>query len=360
MDRSVKIKTLTTEPKGRTISISDIHANLDLYLALLKKIDYQPNVDRLIILGDFIEKGPKNLETLHYLMKQSETEDVHCVMGNCDFTCKNVFYSYRLNFLKHILILRKESVIHEMANKIGLDFNEDTDMEMYCHVLRKHFLKELSFVNDCPHIVETNDTIYSHAALVSPDNYGDDFKDVINEGFFLKKNIRFHKRVVVGHMPVTEYCHRIADFNPLYDPQMNVYSIDGGNVVKKQYGQMNALMIKDNRVTSDFLDFLPEVTVVRDVEPNNPLPLFVTWNNREIQILKKEEFQTLVYSQSLNRKFYVDNEFVIEETAGEYTNYQMPLKKGEQVKVVFPYGDKVQIKKNGILGWTYRSNLQME
>ena len=44
--------------------------------------------------------------------------------------------------------------------------------------------------------------------------------------------------------------------------------------------------------------------------------------------------------------------------AYDYTNYEIPLKKGDTVKEVFAYQDKVQIKKNGILGWTYRSNLE--
>ena len=52
-------------------------------------------------------------------------------------------------------------------------------------------------------------------------------------------------------------------------------------------------------------------------------------------------------------------EFVTKDMkAYDYTNYEIPLKKGDTVKEVFAYQDKVQIKKNGILGWTYRSNLE--
>ena len=101
MNRNVVIKRLYTKAK-RKIIISDIHGNLDLYKRLLIKIDYKPNEDCLILLGDIIEKGPKNLETLHYIMHQVQTQDVHCIMGNCDFIAKNVLYSYRLDFLKHV------------------------------------------------------------------------------------------------------------------------------------------------------------------------------------------------------------------------------------------------------------------
>lgn len=114
MNRNVVIQKLNSNSK-RKIVISDIHGNLDLYIKLLNKIKYHPNKDCLILLGDLIEKGPKNLETLHYIMLQTKTEDVHCIMGNCDFIAKNVLYSYRLDFLKHVLSFRKESLIHEMA-----------------------------------------------------------------------------------------------------------------------------------------------------------------------------------------------------------------------------------------------------
>ena len=83
-------------------------------------------------------------------MKQAETEDIHLVMGNCEFVCKNALYSYRLNFLKKVLLQRKESILHEMAQAIGITFNEQTNMEVFAQKLRQHFLKELSFVNDCP------------------------------------------------------------------------------------------------------------------------------------------------------------------------------------------------------------------
>ena len=359
MDRSVKIKQLETQPKGRTIAISDIHADYDGYTSLLDKIGYQKNVDRLVIVGDFIEKGVQNLKLLHTLMDQVENEDVHVLMGNCDFTCKNVLYSYRLEFLRFVLLTRKNSLIHEMADQIGISFDEQTDIEWYCQQIRKHYLKELSFCNDLPHVLETPDTLYAHAALPSANDYGSDFKDVINASFFLDHADYFPKRLVVGHMPVTEYCHDIARFDPIYDAKHNVYSIDGGNIVKKHSGQLNALIFDKDKVEVDCVQRWPLVQVIKDVNPDNPLPLFVTWNERKVEILETHQKQTLVYNKKLGRKFYVENEFIHNGTASEYTNYQMPLKKGEWVYIIFEYGDKVQIKRNGILGWTYRSNLDL-
>ena len=226
MNRSVVIQKLETKAK-RKIVISDIHGNLDLYLKLLDQISYKPNEDCLILLGDLIEKGKRNLDTLHYIMHQVQNEDVHCIMGNCDFIAKNVLYSYRLDFLRHVLGFRKESLIHEMARNLNFEITYNSNMANVCQILRKHYLKELCFLNDLPHVLEDEDHIYVHAGIESNENYGTDFKQVMTHPFFLETNEIFKKNVVVGHMPVTEYCTQIASFDPIYDAKHNIYSIDG-------------------------------------------------------------------------------------------------------------------------------------
>lgn len=159
-------------------------------------------------------------------------------------------------------------------------------------------------------------------------------------------------------MPVTEYCTHIASFDPIYDAKHNIYSIDGGNMVKYG-GQLNALIFEDNTVKMDRCDFLQERKVIHDVKYHTQIPFFITFNHGNIQILEQHSIQSKEYCPYNNRTFWVENEFVTKDMkAYDYTNYEIPLKKGDTVKEVFAYQDKVQIKKNGILGWTYRSNLE--
>ena len=360
MNRNIISQTLHTKTK-RKIVISDIHGNLDVYKGLLQKVKYIPNQDCLILLGDLIEKGEKNLETLHYIMHQVETEDVHCIEGNCDFIAKNVLYSYRLKFLKHVLGFRKESLIHEMARTIHLKINEDSDMSDVCMQLRKKYLKELSFLNDLPHVLEDENYIFVHAGIMNEYDYGTDFSQVMTASFFLNTTKHFNKKVIVGHLPVTEYDKHIASFDPIYDAKHNIYSIDGGNMVKKG-GQLNALILEGANISIERFDLLKEKTVIHDVKYHTQIPLYVPFNHGYVDLLEKEKHQTKVFSRYLNRTFWVENEFLYKDKNGykatDFTNYEIPLKKGEKVKVIFTYQDKVQIKKNGILGWTYQSNLE--
>jgi hypothetical protein len=363
MKRNIVVQQLPSF-YGREIAISDLHGNLDLYETLLKKISYQPGKDRLILLGDLVEKGTQNLALLRRIMKQCEEENVFCLMGNCDFTAKNVLYSYRMEYIRSILLQRKNSLIHEMAAQIGLpSLDEKTDVSSYFAALRKAYLKELSFLNDLPHVIVTPERYYTHAGLVSEQDFGSDMRYAMTLSFFMNQDVSFSKPVVCGHLPVTEYDRAIANFEPKYSVSKNIYSIDGGNMVKKS-GQLNALIFQANHVSSDSADHLPEAFVQEDVSPFNPSPLFLTWAQGKVEILKKREPQTLVFSSWLNRSFWVENEFLVQKKDGsymatDYTNYEMPLKKGERVKLVFAYQNKYQIKKNNRLGWTYTKNLRI-
>ncbi len=118
-------------------------------------------------------------------------------------------------------------------------------------------------------------------------------------------------------------------------------------------------IFEKNIVKVERCDFLKERKVIQDVDYHTQITFFITFNHGNIQILERNSIQSKVYCHYNNRTFWVENEFVTKDMkAYDYTNYEIPLKKGDTVKEVFAYQDKVQIKKNGILGWTYCSNLE--
>ena len=115
IDRSICAKSISIPSNRRIIAISDIHANLHIFQKLLKQIRFDSTLDELFLVGDLLEKGQQNMETLSYLMKLSQDSHVHLMLGNCDFVCKNILYEYRLDFLHEVLCQRQNSLIHEMA-----------------------------------------------------------------------------------------------------------------------------------------------------------------------------------------------------------------------------------------------------
>ena len=62
----------------RHIFIGDIHGCLDEFNELLNKLSYDPKEDRLILLGDLIDRGPDSVG----VVRKARELRLECVMGN--------------------------------------------------------------------------------------------------------------------------------------------------------------------------------------------------------------------------------------------------------------------------------------
>jgi len=62
----------------RTIVVSDIHGCIDEFEELLKTLSYKKEKDRLILLGDLIDRGPDSVG----VVRKAREMDLECVMGN--------------------------------------------------------------------------------------------------------------------------------------------------------------------------------------------------------------------------------------------------------------------------------------
>lgn len=65
----------------RLIIISDIHGCIEEFNELLKKVQYSKNTDRLILLGDLIDRGPDSVA----VVSRARELDIESVMGNHEF-----------------------------------------------------------------------------------------------------------------------------------------------------------------------------------------------------------------------------------------------------------------------------------
>lgn len=354
IDRSIIAKNIDVPKDRRIVAISDIHANLPVFKKLLQKINFQPDHDELFLVGDLLEKGAYNMETLQFIMELSKNPHVHPMMGNCDFVCKNILFSYRLDFLKEVLLARKHSILHEMAQQLQLEINEECDMEVIAKQLKEAFPVELKFVNSLPHVIETQGYIFGHAAILDEQNYGEDMRDVMTHDRFLHDAIPFQKYVIVGHLPVSEYCETICSFNPYIDSARHIICIDGGNEVKSA-GQLNALLIEHGRFTYAHSDNLKKAQVRKTYLPDCFDSHFITWHDSAIRILHKEQTRSYCEQLSNGQTMWIPNELIYEIKgkfhAENFTTYQMPVHQGDFVKIITTNETQTLVKKNGQMGW---------
>lgn len=66
----------------REIFIGDVHGCYDEWMSLLDAVGYDPGCDRLYMVGDLVNRGPKSVEVLEHLIAHPE---IRCVMGNHEY-----------------------------------------------------------------------------------------------------------------------------------------------------------------------------------------------------------------------------------------------------------------------------------
>lgn len=64
--------------------MSDIHGCFDEFIALLDKVNFNSQQDQLYLVGDLINRGPKSLEVMQYLLKYEDS--MFPVLGNHDLS----------------------------------------------------------------------------------------------------------------------------------------------------------------------------------------------------------------------------------------------------------------------------------
>lgn len=66
----------------RILAIGDMHGNFDKLLSVFRKVQFRPEKDLLILLGDYVDRGPENMRCLRWAMEMSEKENVIALRGN--------------------------------------------------------------------------------------------------------------------------------------------------------------------------------------------------------------------------------------------------------------------------------------
>lgn len=78
--RVVHAKLAPDAARRRTIVVGDVHGCLDELRDLLAECEYEPATDRVVLVGDLVNKGPQSAECVRFV----RTEGFGCVRGNHD------------------------------------------------------------------------------------------------------------------------------------------------------------------------------------------------------------------------------------------------------------------------------------
>lgn len=362
---TTKIKQISIESGKRILATSDIHGYLSYFKNILNKESFSSN-DILFIAGDMIEKGPDSLGTLRYIMELYKRGNVIPLIGNVDaYLLKSIYdlsEETAFDFYNYILSLRNwvgSNFYEELASECGYTIHSPEDILLSKEAVISHFENEFKFLAGLPTIAETQNYIFVHGGLcekrVSDNQNKSVFELTKFDAFMNNTPHDFDKYVVVGHWPVSLYNTSIQQLNPIINPNKKIISIDGGCGLKKGC-QLNLLIIPDincpvNEISYISYDGLPTVRALDDQIANDD-PIHISWLDRWIKIIDRgEEFSYVQHIHS-GRKLHIPNSYLKNENeCSDYTDYILPIKKGEQLSLISKTSKGCIVKKEGGIGW---------
>ena len=307
MNCPAKINRINLPDDKRIICISDIHGNLDLFKALLDKAGFCED-DVLILLGDLYLKGPKPHDTLKFCIKLAEKPNVHILKGNCDWG--------------------REDYLSE---------------------------QEVQWLDSLPDIIHTDKFIFVHSGIASENLEEEQTATVMKYDNFVEAAPSFDRWVVVGHWPVSMYCHDFPRHSPIVNEEKRIIAIDGGNVLKPD-GQLNAFIIQGGGFSHMSVDGLPTIIIEKD-RAESAGKLAITWNDRFVEIVEDGTPLCRVRHLQIGEVLAVPKSRIWTDRDGNAcicdmaTDHHLPVKVGDAVKVVGAFPDRIFAKMGDVSGW---------
>ena len=368
MDAVQKMMTTTirreTIPDGRRIlMISDLHGHAEGLKTLLKQAGFGRN-DVLVIVGDYVEKGPESLQTIRYVMELCSRYTVWPVMGNVDLWRLRSLMSddgeIQRNIVQFSLYARQwwpSTLLDEMCAECGITLDEHMDTQKVFPLLRKHFEKELAFLQNLPTILETQRMIFVHGGIPHErldELMGTPSHPLMKWDHFMDEGLTFEKYVAVGHWPVTLYGKRCSCCSPVIDRKRRILSLDGGCGVKDD-GQLNLVILPDWR-SDDFTIHtwcpLPKITAL-DAQEAYEDSGYIHWGDQQVELV--ERMGELARIRHHEREMTVPADWLYEKdgqlNCSDFSDYHLPVSPGDQLYLVCTAPLGAYVKKDGCTGW---------
>lgn len=221
----------------RIFVISDIHGELDLFTQLLAKVEYDAQTDKLILLGDYIDRGSDSKDVLEKVIDLQEDGAIALRGNHEDMLLSTVQGDEKWSEIW----LRNGGI--ETLESYGVTASETEPIFPEDETWQRH----LRFIESLDYYYETEDTIFVHAGVDPRAKLEDTPASVlawIREDFYATYD--GEKTVVFGHTP-TQILHSDKKNNNVFFGSNHVIGIDGGAAFG---GQLNCLEMKSQKVTS--------------------------------------------------------------------------------------------------------------
>ena len=212
----------------RILAISDIHGDIEKFDRLLETINYDSKQDQLLLLGDYVDRGPQSRQVLDKVIELTAKGAI-ALMGNHDKMMIDAFDQPEDPL--HLKRWYYNGGIKTLQN-YGYEMEKDDAKYWYTTeempealVINEETRPHLVFLKTLPFYYETDTHIFVHAG-VHPETTLELTEPHtlvwIREEFH--KGYQGEKTVVFGHTP-TKHLHKKPE---VYFGENNIIGIDGG------------------------------------------------------------------------------------------------------------------------------------
>jgi len=216
---------------GRLFAISDIHGCFDAFYHLITREIRLSKNDKLVLLGDYVDRGNQSKEVIDFIMDLMDTGfDIVPLTGNHEAMLLDSWKNY--NMLPLWLLNDGTTTLHSFG------IQEIGEMEK----------KYLDFFQSLKYYEETGSFLFVHAGFndQAPDPFSDKHGMIWESNPSYKNPLLANKIIVHGHRPKNvEFITRLLNENS------KVIPIDTGCVYKENgFGILSALDVGNMKLIS--------------------------------------------------------------------------------------------------------------
>jgi len=244
------VKTLTENIEGRDFVIGDLHGSYHLLDHAISRINFNPEIDRIISVGDLINKGPQSMRCLEFLKKpwfyavRGNHEDLFINSYSCKRGIDNIKSKFAINNQQNLgwtsyITDEYRRELYEEFMKLPIII-EIPDNGMITAIIHGEVPIGMSW-NEFKDNINFGDEDTINSALCSRDRFNQNINDKIN-GI---------DRIFCGHTPQRNGVKKLG----------NCFYIDTGAVYKSLSNNNisgNSLTVADVN-TSDSKLLLPNI-----------------------------------------------------------------------------------------------------
>ncbi len=362
-----KVITIDIHDNYRIVVISDIHAHLDRFKRLLDKVCLREE-DYLVILGDFLDRGPESYETYKYIRALEKRPRTVVLKGNHESFMQRPFMEN--DHVAEIIDFLKtdpyRTLLHELAEYSTYDLYSCKDTEFFRQMVLTQYDEIMDYLKHLPILLYIDDFLFVHGGYDEQFKLATDETKFLKYDFFDQKSGRQEQQVVVGHFPACILRDDRLSNLPYFNDDKNIITIDGGTGVK-QTGELNAFLIekREGNLTYDCVqenDF-EEIVIKQSHCFEEEDPVYVRWPHWDFEVLEIGKEMTLCHHIHTGKNFTVFNGLLEEHEEmyrlkSDFANTFLNLEAGTVVKKCKVFDDCVLVKHKDQFGWIKREQIE--